>query len=129
MDKTYSISEISRKTGLSLDTIRYYEKLGLSPPPSRNESGQRVYSQRDMDRYMFISILKKTSMPLKKIQAYMENSIKEDYDRCYELLDEHKARMETQVSELLSTIEVLKHKLQHFDDLKTGDFLRRNESN
>ncbi|WP_082614663.1 MerR family DNA-binding transcriptional regulator [Paenibacillus sp. Soil787] len=39
MEPTFSIAEISEKTGLSYDTIRYYEKIGLMPTIRRNKNG------------------------------------------------------------------------------------------
>jgi DNA-binding transcriptional MerR regulator len=49
-----SIGELSRRTGVKVPTIRYYEEMGLIPEPGRTESGQRRYGRADLDRLAFI---------------------------------------------------------------------------
>jgi DNA-binding transcriptional MerR regulator len=49
MEPTFSIAEISKRTGLSYDTIRYYEKIGLLPPAKRKENGQREYDAQNYE--------------------------------------------------------------------------------
>jgi len=50
----YRIGEVSSLLGLSVDTLRYYEKIGLLPPVSRTPSGIRLYSKQDISRLRFI---------------------------------------------------------------------------
>ena len=54
MESTFSIAELSKRTGLSYDTIRYYEKIGLMPPAKRTGNGQRRYDKLDLDRFIFV---------------------------------------------------------------------------
>ncbi len=49
-----SVGQVSRKTGLKVPTIRFYEQQGLVGPPPRTESGRRVYSERDVRRLSFV---------------------------------------------------------------------------
>ena len=49
-----SIGEVSEHTGLTADTLRYYERIGLLPGVSRNAGGQRRYSDNDLGRLRFI---------------------------------------------------------------------------
>ncbi|MRN55044.1 MerR family transcriptional regulator [Paenibacillus sp. LC-T2] len=97
MEPTFSIAEISKSTGLSYDTIRYYEKIGLLPPVSRKENGQLEYEKSDLDRLIFITHLKKTNMPLKEIERYMTWASDQNYVSCYNVLYEHKLKIETQM--------------------------------
>jgi MerR family mercuric resistance operon transcriptional regulator len=46
--------ELARRTGCNLETVRYYEKIGLMPDPGRTESGYRQYDERHEDRLRFI---------------------------------------------------------------------------
>lgn len=48
------IGEVSRLTGVNIETIRYYERIGLLPPPPRTGQGRRVY--RDLERRMLVFI-------------------------------------------------------------------------
>jgi len=74
MNDIFKISDIAKKTGLSTDTIRYYEKINLLPPANRNGNNNRQYVQLDIDRILFINHLKRTQIPLHTIQKYMEFS-------------------------------------------------------
>lgn len=47
-------AQVARRTGCNLETVRYYEKIGLVPEPGRNESGYRQYDARHEDRLRFI---------------------------------------------------------------------------
>jgi len=49
-----SIGEVSERTGLTADTLRYYERIGLLPGINRNAGGQRRYSDDDLGRLRFI---------------------------------------------------------------------------
>ena len=48
------ISEVSEQSGISSDTLRYYERIGLIPPVNRNEKGIRDYNEMDIKRVEFI---------------------------------------------------------------------------
>ena len=49
-----SIGDLGRRIGATVQTIRYYEKLGLMPPPFRTQATQRVYDETDIQRMTFI---------------------------------------------------------------------------
>src|SRR4051812_16012753 len=90
MEHTYAIADISEKTGLSIDVIRYYEKIGVLPAVQRKENGRRVYSQSDLNRFTFITHLKRTRMPLKEIERYIRCYNEGQFEACYGVLHEHK---------------------------------------
>ncbi|QIB34078.1 MerR family transcriptional regulator [Ancylobacter pratisalsi] len=50
----FSIGEVARASGVKVPTIRYYEEIGLLPPPPRTEGGRRAYGEADMRRLAFI---------------------------------------------------------------------------
>lgn len=50
----YSIGELSRRTGVKVTTIRYYEQMGLINPAERSEGNQRRYEKNDLERLAFI---------------------------------------------------------------------------
>jgi DNA-binding transcriptional MerR regulator len=117
MELTFSIAEISKETNLSYDTIRYYEKLGLISSTKSKENGRRIYTKRDLDRFKFVTHLKRTSMPLKEIKRYMTLTSDLDYDACYHILFEHKGKIEAEIHEMQATLDILKYKLDHFQEL------------
>jgi MerR family copper efflux transcriptional regulator len=65
------ISELARQSGFSTDTLRYYEKLGLVPPPARTENGRRTYNVRALDRLRFIARAKELGCSLDEIAGLL----------------------------------------------------------
>ncbi|MBW7454528.1 MerR family transcriptional regulator [Paenibacillus sepulcri] len=116
-EPTFTIADISKNTGLSYDTIRYYEKIGLLPPAKRKDNGQREYDKRDLDRFIFITHLKRTHMPLKEIERYMTMASDQKYSSCYSVLCEHKLRIESELADMNATLEIMKYKMDHFQDM------------
>ncbi|WP_176707774.1 oxidoreductase [Bacillus sp. FJAT-26390] len=125
MEPTYSIAEISQKSGLTYDTIRYYAKIGLLPPAKRKANGQREYGTIHLERLIFISHLKRTGMPLKEIEHYMTLASAQNYENCYNLLYEHKLNIESQMVAMRATLDVVNYKLDHFNDLMMQIKIRR----
>ena len=67
-----SIGETSTLLGLSTDTLRYYEKSGLLPRVSRNDSGRRIYSEQDLSKLRFIIRAKKMNFSLSEIADLLQ---------------------------------------------------------
>lgn len=65
-----NIGQFAEVTGLSAHTLRYYEKIDLLTPVSRDSSGHRQFSKKDIEWVAFIKRLKQTGMPLKGIKEY-----------------------------------------------------------
>jgi len=63
------IGELARQSGFSPDTLRYYERLGLVPPPGRTESGRRAYDSRSLERLRFIARAKELGCTLDEIAS------------------------------------------------------------
>ncbi|WP_431810911.1 MerR family transcriptional regulator [Lysinibacillus sp. FW12] len=97
MNDIFTISDVAKKTGLSQDTIRYYEKIKLLPPAKRNEHNKRQYIQMDIDRILFINHLKRTQMPLKQIREYVKFSQAKNDEAGQTILEEHKKQITTQI--------------------------------
>ncbi len=64
------IGELALRTGLWVQTIRYYEQIGLLPRADRDGSGQRDYDTAILSWIAFIGRLKTTGMPLREMQRY-----------------------------------------------------------
>ena len=58
----------SERTGVNIETIRYYEKIGLVPPPPRSEGGHRVYSDPHLKRLVFIRRSRELGLTLDEIR-------------------------------------------------------------
>jgi MerR family transcriptional regulator, copper efflux regulator len=64
---TMTIGRLSERTGVSIDTVRFYERKGLLPPPARRASGYREYHESDIDRLRFIRRSKELGFTLAEI--------------------------------------------------------------
>jgi len=76
---SYRISAAARRTGLPVSTLRYYERIGLLPAPTRTESGYRAYEERAVDRLAFIARAKDLGLRLDEIGELADLW---DADRC-----------------------------------------------
>jgi DNA-binding transcriptional MerR regulator len=65
------VGEVSRKLGLNPQTLYFYERIGLIPPPHRTESGYRLFSQEDLDRLTFITHTKAMGLSLDDIREIL----------------------------------------------------------
>ena len=63
----YSIGQVAKQSGVSVETVRYYEKEGLLEVPERKESGYRQFKGDTIDRLSFIQQAKKLGFSLKEI--------------------------------------------------------------
>lgn len=72
--REYSIGELSRRTGVKVPTIRYYEDIGLMAEAPRTEGGQRRYSGLARDRLGFIAHARDMGFPLEAIRSLIDLS-------------------------------------------------------
>jgi Cd(II)/Pb(II)-responsive transcriptional regulator len=74
------IGEISKTTGIAVETIRYYERIGLVPAPEREASGYRHYRQQHLDRLLFIRRCRNLDMAQDEIRELIELADQPDAD-------------------------------------------------
>jgi len=72
LKNTYRIGEVSKKFGLNVETLRYYEKIGLLKPVYRSHGGIRLYERTDIDRIKFILRAKMMNFTLNEIKSLLE---------------------------------------------------------
>ena len=72
MEHAMTIAEAAEASGLSVHTLRYYERTGLLEPVSRNGSGHRRYRAADLERIAFLTKLRATGMPIRDVRRYAE---------------------------------------------------------
>ena len=68
----FTIGTLGSRTGTKVQTIRYYEQIGLLPEPGRTEGGQRRYHPADLDRLAFIRHARQLGFPLDAIRELLE---------------------------------------------------------
>ena len=67
-----TIKEAAERTGVSIDNLRYYERIGLIPPIPRNKSGIREYDEHVIKWIEFVLKFKRAGMPLEAIIEYIK---------------------------------------------------------
>lgn len=74
MDSAYSIGDLAREASTKVETIRYYEKIGLMPKAARTAGNHRAYSSAHRDRLSFIRHARELGFPLDDIRALLDLS-------------------------------------------------------
>ncbi|MEU2896904.1 MerR family transcriptional regulator [Streptomyces sp. NPDC006967] len=115
---TYTISEVVALTGLTAHTLRWYERIGLMPHIDRSHTGQRRYSNRDLDWLALVGKLRLTGMPVADMVRYAElvRSGDHTYTERFELLRQTREDVLSRIAELQGTLAVLDRKLSFYAD-------------
>ena len=71
-DGRMKISDLSRATGVDVETIRYYEKAGLLPAPAREANGYRSYGGPHLERLAFVRHCRALDMPLADVKRLLD---------------------------------------------------------
>lgn len=120
-----TIAEAAARTGVSVHTLRYYERAGLVVTTvDRTASGRRRYHQLDLDWIKVCTRLRATGMPIRSIRQYAELVTAgrgNEKDRL-ELLETHRAEVLTKLAELQENLELIDHKIDVYRGrLEAGD--------
>jgi len=103
LPKAFSIKEAAYQSGLSEDTIRYYEKIQLLPQPHRKSNGHRVYDNTDIEKMILVICLKKTGLSLEEMRPYIHLSLDSDltdYPELYHMLQQHQQTIQEHIQSL-----------------------------
>ena len=96
------IGELAKRTGATVETIRYYEKEKLLPEPSRSAGNYRLYNDQHMERLQFILHCRTLDMTLDEVRVLLQYWEEPDRDcgNVDSLLDEHIQAVEDRIEEL-----------------------------
>ena len=103
------IGELAKLTDCAVETIRYYEKEGLLPPPARTEANYRVYTQAHTERLIFIRNCRSLDMTLEEIRSLLglRDSPQDQCESVNALIDEHIHHVKARIDGLLALQEQL----------------------
>jgi DNA-binding transcriptional MerR regulator len=116
---TYSVGEVSARTGFSVDTLRYYERLGLIEAVERSVGGRRMYRDEDVGWLDFVSCLRDTGMPIERMREFAElcrdgeHTVPERVD----LLAAHGRRVEAEIEVLRTKLAAIHHKIEYYQSV------------
>lgn len=112
----YSIKNVAEKVNLSAHALRYYEKEGLLPNVNRTQSGNRLYSDEDLEWLGLILCLKNTGMSIRQIRDFVNLSAQGPGTlkaRC-EMLVAHKREVEERIAEMNRHLQKVSHKIAYY---------------
>lgn len=118
--KFYTISQLAEKLAITTHTLRFYEKEGLLPSVQRDQNGNRLFIQADVEWLELLICLKNTGMPLKEIKRFVEwlNYGDSTIEQRLQLFQAQVTKVEQQIAELQRHLEILKYKRQFYQCAK-----------
>jgi len=111
------IAEVSERYGLSVDTLRYYERVGLIPHVNRNDSGIRDYNELDLRRVDFIKCMRGAGLPVEVLIEYVALVQRGDktIEARKEILKEQRDLVAVRLAEMQKTLDLLDHKIEVYE--------------
>ncbi len=113
------VGRVAELLGISADTLRYYERRGILPPPAHTSSGRRVYGEADLHLIEVLLHLRRTGMPLARIAEFTEHVAQDPHGvpERLAMLQDHRALVAQRIAQLENSLAVI--------DQKIADYTRR----
>jgi len=116
--ETLSIGELSRRTRVNIETIRYYERIKMLSAPPRTASGRRLYGPDDRRTLAFIRRARELGFTLGEIRVLLALSAVRARDSCAEVRElaaAHLAEIRAKITDLKAMEQVLADAVRHCD--------------
>jgi DNA-binding transcriptional MerR regulator len=112
------IAEVSEQYGISSDTLRYYERIGLVPPVNRNEGGIRDYTELDIRRVEFAKCMRSAGLPVEVLIDYIGLVQQGDstIEARKEILMEQRELLVARMAQMQKTLDILDHKIEVYEN-------------
>lgn len=106
----YAIGQMSRETRVNIETIRYYERIGLMPKPDRTAGGNRQYDYEQLKRLSFIKRCRELGFSIEEIRALLQMVDREDFTcgEVHGLTIAHLSTVQQKLADLRRLEKVLK---------------------
>lgn len=113
-----TIAEVSKQYNIPVDTLRYYERIGLLPPVNRSKSGFRDYTESDRQWVSFIKCMRAAGIPVEALIDYVTLFQQGDATReaRRQILVEQREALQGRVDELQRTLDYLTEKIRRYDE-------------
>lgn len=117
-----TISAAAEASGLSVDTLRYYEKEGLTlDPPDRSASGQRRYAESDVRWLGTLVMLRKTGMPIRDIKDFVAlYRVEGSEQQRMEILTKHREHVLADLREVKGHLRAIENKIDFYRKVVTN---------
>lgn len=113
---TRSIGEVAQTLGVSVDTLRYYEKAGLADAPGRDTGGRRRYTDAEAGWLQFLVRMRSTGMPIRLLHTYAAARALGDSSagQRRQILAVHRAEVAARIAELTDSLALIDHKIDNY---------------
>jgi len=110
------IGRVAARVGLSIDTIRYYERAGLMVPVARAPSGHRRYAEADLEWITLLKCLRTTGMPISEMRRFADLVGRGEPTRAqrHELLEKHRSKLRRRLQEIAELMPKLDEKISSY---------------
>ena len=118
-----TIKEGCEKYGITADTLRYYEKVGVIPTVGRTKGGKRDYSEQDIAWVENAICMRNSGLPVEMLIEYVRLFQEGDgtFQARRDLLVEARAEIQKQLDETQETMNLINYKISRYEEaLKTG---------
>ncbi|MBC1978549.1 MerR family transcriptional regulator [Listeria marthii] len=114
---TMNIKEASEKSGVSADTIRYYERIGLIPPVHRNENGVRKFGAEDLRWIQFSRQMRRAGLSIEALIDYLALFREGEHtlEARVELLKEQRIDLKNRIDVMKDALDRLDFKIDNYD--------------
>ncbi|EGD54119.1 MerR family transcriptional regulator [Gordonia neofelifaecis] len=115
-DDSLSIAEVSARTGLTRDTLRWYEAEGLIPAVPRTSAGVRRYDDATVRMIDLLVRLRRTGMPVAHMRDFVTMVAQgaRTHGRRMRLLEDHREEIESRIRELVDDLGAVDAKIAHY---------------
>lgn len=115
------IGRVAARVGLSIDTIRYYERAGLMPLIARAPNGHRRYAEEDLGWITLLKCLRATGMPISEMRRYADLVGQGDptVTQRREMLEDHRSNLRRRLREIEELMPVLDAKISTYGRSET----------
>lgn len=113
-----TIAEVSKKYGLSQDTLRYYERIGLIPPVPRSKSGIRDYDEVSCGWIELMKCMRKAGVQIEALIEYVAlyQQGDETFQARKEILIDQREQLAARMEEMKESLERLDKKIQYYEE-------------
>jgi DNA-binding transcriptional MerR regulator len=113
LDANLLIGDVARLSGLSIDTLRYYDRAGLLGPVNRTSGGRRVFDRDTLGLLDVVLRLRRTGMPVEDVRHFVDLVRSGDAERAgrLDLLRAHRRRVLAQLDQLKDDLAVIDWKI------------------
>ena len=109
-----NIKQAAEMFNLTVDTLRYYERVGIIPPVSRNSSGYRDYKTKDLNWVYLVKNLRNAGLSIESLIEF--STLAQLRDKQKHILKEQLVELDKKLGEMQQTRELLVYKIETYED-------------